>query len=195
MKKFFKFGCLGFIALIILGVIGAALSDGDEKTSTEPKSQEETKSDKPKEKKAEPKIAKIGETSTVADVGFTVQSVEETQEIDSGNDFIDNATTDGKFIIADVKIDNEKKEALTINSSFFKIKVNGAEYEPVTDGEVIMAMGDAGTDFFLQQINPGLSKSGKVVFEVPADVDLSKAILHCQTGAFGTETTEIKLSK
>ncbi|MBG9558968.1 hypothetical protein [Cytobacillus firmus] len=24
------------------------------------------------------------------------------------------------------------------------------------------------------------------MFEVPADVDLSKAILHCQTGAFGT---------
>ena len=65
--------------------------------------------------------------------------------------------------------------------------------EAVTDAEVTMAMGDAGTDFFLEQINPGLSKSGKVVFEVPGDLDLTKAVLQCQTGFWGTETIEIKL--
>ena len=66
-------------------------------------------------------------------------------------------------------------------------------YEAVSSGEVMMAMGDEGTDFFLEQINPGLSKSGKVVFEVPADLDVSSAVLHCQTGFWGTESIEINL--
>jgi hypothetical protein len=41
------------------------------------------------------------------------------------------------------------------------------EYEPNTDGKVMM--GD--DDFFLQQVNPGLIKTGKVGFEVGADLD------------------------
>lgn len=195
MKKFFKFGCLGIILLIVLGIIIGIVGGGDEETtntnSTEQK--EEVKSEESKQE--EKKVAGIGETATVADVGFTVQNVEETNEIDSGNEFIENATTDGKFIIADIKIDNGQKEALTIDSSFFKIiTADGTEYEPVTDGTVFMAMSQE-DDFFLQQINPGLSKAGKVVFEVPADLDLATSTLYCQTGFFGTESIEIKLSK
>lgn len=40
LKKFFKFWCLGVIALIILLVIVTALSGGDDKASTEQKSEE-----------------------------------------------------------------------------------------------------------------------------------------------------------
>lgn len=44
MKKFFKFGCLGFIGLIVLIIVVAvASSGGDDQASTEPK-QEEKKS-------------------------------------------------------------------------------------------------------------------------------------------------------
>lgn len=63
MGEIFKFGCLGIIALIVLGAIGAALSGGDdkkEKASTEPKQETQapaTKEDPKKEevKKEEPK--------------------------------------------------------------------------------------------------------------------------------------------
>lgn len=184
---------------VLAAVIASALATGGEdegEIEKVPVEEASEASTKPKEeKKAEaPKTAGIGETATVADVGFTVNGVEELTEIKQ--EFGDPVTTDGKFVIAEVKIDNGQKEALTIDSSFFKIKANGSEYEPATDGEVIMAMSMNGEDdFFLQQVNPGMSKSGKVVFEVPGDVDLTKATLHCQTGFFGTETIEIKLSK
>lgn len=47
MGKIFKFGCLGIIALIVLGIIIAALGGGgeSEKTSKETSTQEQSKSD------------------------------------------------------------------------------------------------------------------------------------------------------
>lgn len=137
---------------------------------------------------------KIGEPAEIADVIFTVDAVEETDQISSGNEFIDDATTSGKFVILDVTVENNKNDSITINSDFFTIFTDdGKEYDVNSDGEVMMAMGDAMNDFFLTKINPGLSKSGKVVFEVGADVDVSKSTLEAQTGFWGTETVEVKL--
>jgi outer membrane protein assembly factor BamE (lipoprotein component of BamABCDE complex) len=57
MKKFFKFGCLGFVALIVLGIIVSALSSGDdsgEKATSDPKTEETAKGEsKTKEKSAD----------------------------------------------------------------------------------------------------------------------------------------------
>ena len=69
----------------------------------------------------EVKQAKIGEPSTVGDVTFTVNGVEETTEIKSGNEFLENATTSGKFIILDVTVKNGKKEAITIDLISLKL--------------------------------------------------------------------------
>ncbi|PGB21675.1 hypothetical protein COM06_30045 [Bacillus toyonensis] len=59
MGKIFKFGCLGFIALIVLGAIGAAMGGGDddkkEKASTEPKQETQAPAAKEEPKKEEVK--------------------------------------------------------------------------------------------------------------------------------------------
>jgi len=126
--------------------------------------------------------------------GNFVTNAKSTGKIESGNEFTEDATTSGKFVILDMKIKNNKKEALTIDSSYFKIKTqDGTTFEPVTSGEVMMAMGPDANDFFMTQINPGLSKSGKVVFEVAKDMKLENTVLQAQTGFFGTESIEINL--
>ncbi|MFC4559747.1 DUF4352 domain-containing protein [Virgibacillus kekensis] len=203
MKKLFT-GCLTAIgALVVLGIVIALFSGGDDSPDTASgnsgKADQEQTSDNNQQEndKSETenvKKASVGETATVADVGFKVENVKTTSEIDSGNEFVENATTSGKFVILDVAVKNDQKEPLTVDSSYFKIKSSdGTTYEPITDGAVMMAMGDNMGDFFLTQINPGLSKSGKVVFEVPKDLKLEGSVLHCQTGFFGTESIEISL--
>ncbi len=191
-KPFYKKIWVWVLAII---VVIAIASGGEEEADTANKSSKES-TDQASEVKAEEEVktAKIGEPSTVGDVTFTVNGVEETSEINSGNEYVDNATTSGKYIILDLIVQNGKSEAITVDSSFFKLIADGTEYEPTTDGTVMMAMGDAMSDFFLTQINPNLEKSGKIVIEVGADEELSNMVLQAQTGVFGTEMTEISLS-
>lgn len=191
-KPFYKKIWVWVLAII---VVIAIASGGEEEADTANKSSKES-TDQASEVKAEEEVktAKIGEPSTVGDVTFTVNGVEETSEINSGNEYVDNATTSGKYIILDLTVQNGKSEAITVDSSFFKLIADGTEYEPTTDGTVMMAMGDAMSDFFLTQINPNLEKSGKIVIEVGADEELSNMVLQAQTGVFGTEMTEISLS-
>lgn len=204
-KPFYKKIWFWIIAAII--VIAAVGGGGEESTDTtqttsgevtSDQGQEETNSSdavEEVEKVAEEVTAvKVGEPATVGDVTFTVTGIEETNEISSGNEFIENATTSGKFIIVDVAVKNDKSEAITMNSSHFKLVSGSTEYEPSTDGTVAMAMG-ADNQFFLEQINPGLEKAGKIVFEVGSDVDVAASILRAQTGFWGTETIEISLAQ
>lgn len=192
-----------WVWLIALVIIGIALSGSDDEgkdavadgkdvtpvvTTPEPKPEEE----EPEEDILE---VGIGVPAEIADVSFMVNSIEETNEIKSSNQFVESAKTEGKYIIIDITVKNEKKESITIHSSYFKlITQDGVEYDPSTDGAVMMAMMDE-EDFFLQQVNPGLSKTGKVVFEVGADLDLNTAVLRGQTGFWGTESVEISLKQ
>lgn len=210
-KPFYK--KFWFWLLVIIVVIIIATSGGDDENDTSDNANDNTETtdttndngeegtnegntDEAAEEDTGTKTAKIGEAATTGDVTFTVNDVEESTEIQSGNEFIENATTSGKFVIVDVNVKNGKNEAITINSSFFKIITDdGVEYDPSTNVEVTMALGDAATDFFLEQINPNLDKTGKVVFEVAGDVDLSKTVLRAQTGFFGTESIDISLAK
>ncbi|RKQ34699.1 DUF4352 domain-containing protein [Oceanobacillus halophilus] len=201
-KPFYKKVWVWIVAIIIVFAIASGgnadteTTSDSEETGLESKEEaEETKDDKD-EASGEVTTAKMGEATTIGDVTFTVNDVEETNEIDSGNEFIENATTDGKFAVLDVTVQNDKNESITIDSSYFKIITgDGVEYDPNTDREVMMAMGEELDDFFLEQINPGLSKTGKVVFEVGGDVDLTNAVLKAQTGFWGTESIEIALGE
>ncbi len=192
-----------WVWLLAIVIIGAALGGGDDENpiadGENVVAQENTDStnDQPKEAETSVDVVEvgIGEPAKIADVSFTVNSIEETKEISPGNEFIESAVTEGKYVILEVTVKNEKKEALTINSSYFKlITLEGVVYEPNTDGKVMMAMMDE-EDFFLQQVNPGLSKTGKVVFEVGENLDLNTAVLQGQTGFWGTESVEISLKQ
>ncbi|SDB83415.1 protein of unknown function [Pelagirhabdus alkalitolerans] len=211
MKKILKWVAIAFVGLI---VIGALLSDDDSETAeTEATDQQETEEAEDEESSEEANddsddeveeadesddsddvtVAGIGDAATIADVTFTVNEVNTTEEITSDNEFIDPVTTSGKFVLIDVTIDNDKQESITINSSFFTLHdENGTEYDPSTDGGIMMNLDD--DDFFLEQINPGLDRTGTVVFEVGSDVDVSSSKLEAQTGFWGTERIEINLN-
>lgn len=184
MKKFFKIGCLGFIALFVLLIIIGALIGDDVKENTN-----KVKSNDSIETTAEVENIKIGDELSVGKVVFKVNSIEETNEITAGNGMIKYSpdAEGATFFIVNVTVKNDDTEMIQTDSSFFKlIAENDAKYSP----SMILVADDK---FFVYEgINPGLALTGNVVFEVPSS--LTGLDLQVQTGFWGTESGIINLN-
>lgn len=186
-KPFYKRWWVWVLAVIIVGAIASGGGEDSEPANAEPKT--EAKKEEPK--KEEKTVAKIGQPLKVGDVTFTVYGTSTAKSV-GPEGLAHNAQ--GTFLIIDVGVKNGAKEALTIDSSFFKLKAGGAEYEADVTADTFV--NEVGGSFFLKKINPGNEGKGKIVFDVPADVANSKdVILNVQTGFFGTEQGQIQLTK
>lgn len=184
MKKFFKMGCLGFIGLIaIIVVISIVASGGDDS------SDKTSGTDSSSKKQEQKKEYTVGQDVPVKNLSYNIVSVEEKTELSS---VLGNKTTDGKYVVVDLKVTNHEKKARTMDSSMLRIKTDdGTEYNP--DAELDTYVNEDGLGFFLEQINPNMSKEGKVVFEIPADVKEYKLQVASGFGFSGGNYETIKL--
>lgn len=190
MKKVFKVGCLGligiFLLLLAIGIVfGESDSETVSETVVEPESKEKATA---LEEPAAPTIAAIGESLKVGDVVFKVNEVHTTDKITDGGGYItyEPDSEGATFLVLNATVENAGKEAITTDSSFFKLKNGDVEYSPTT-------IFTTDTKFFsFDGINPGLSMTGNVLFEIP--VETTGLNLQVQTGIFGTEQGEIKIN-
>lgn len=69
-----------------------------------------------------------------------------------------------------VEVTNQK-DAITVDANSFKLVDNkDLEFTYSTQAQTAFDIGNGGTsDFFSKQLNPGLSQTGKIIFDVPAD--------------------------
>ncbi|MEK3946089.1 DUF4352 domain-containing protein [Paenibacillus sp. FSL R7-0048] len=189
MKKIFKIGCLGFIALIVLIiVIGIFAKDKDSSNDTTSKSNTTANSVETKgtSKEDAKKLAKKGEELQVGDVVFKVNKVTTTKEIKDGNYLSYSPSADGSiFLVVNVTVKNAGKKMITTDSSYFQLLKDEVTYNPST---LITTSGDY---FLYEGINPGLAQTGNVVFEIPED--MTGFLLNVQTGFWGTEQGQIEL--
>jgi len=118
---------------------------------------------------------------------FTVNEISTTNEIKDASGYLSyKPESEGaEFLVVNVTVKNDGKESITTDSSFFKLNKGDVVYSPTT---IITT----DSKFFLfDGINPGLAKTGNVLFEIPeASLDLSLTV---QTGFWGTETGVIDL--
>lgn len=188
------------VVFVLLAAIGSCSGGGKEETKTpsepaatapapaeQPAQQPAAQAPAPAEQPAEQTV-KLGQPLKVGDLVFTANSAKTTQKLKSPL-----GDKKGNWIDVTVTVKNESKEAVTIDSSFFKLlSADGAEYE--TDSDSLMYI-DSDKSLFLEKINPGLSKEGQVLFAVPAGAQPAAFKLQVQTGFFGTQTGEIALTK
>lgn len=181
MKKglFGCLGCLGVVVVIviIIAIISAVMGGGESGG----------KSDSSKDEKKE---FAIGEKVKVDDLEYTVNSIENADTV--GNQYT-SSKANGKYIVADVTVKNNGDESITIDTSLFKIlngdATNGADAEASTNANP----SDIG--FFLEQLNPGTEKTGKVVFDVSADTaESDKTKMQVRSGMFGSQKANINLN-
>lgn len=188
MKKIGKFILMVFGVMIALGVISSMM--GDEEATETGSSKEATETATAKE---EEQVYQVGEKVEVGKLAYQVNNVSATNEIASDNQFIESATTEGQFVLIDITAYNNDSETRMVDSNMFKVEDDqGREFEPTSDAEVMMVVEDM-SDFFLQDINPGLSKTGKVVFELPADVTSYTLEVSSGFGWSGGEYAKIQL--
>lgn len=154
----------GIFGLIIFFVIIGVIGSGSSKTSgTASNGSSANSSDNGT---ASVKSAKVGDVVNDGDLAFTVQSVDNSQTIGGA---YTQKTAQGTYYILTVKIQNNGKDTKTINASDFNIvDSQGRKYDYSNDGQTAMEMSNGNTSFFLQQIQPSLSVTGKIVFDVPA---------------------------
>ncbi|MDC3417510.1 DUF4352 domain-containing protein [Aquibacillus salsiterrae] len=176
-KPFYKKWWVWVLAIIIVAAIaGGGGEDTAEPASTEPANTETSSNDTAKEdnkeepkeepKEEEKKAFGLGQEVAVENLTYIVNGVEEQTEIK--REYMDNITTSGKFLIIDLTIKNNDKEARFIDSEMFRlVDADGTEFSSNTEADMYINNGDLG--FFMQEINPKMDMTGKVAFEVPAD--------------------------
>lgn len=179
-----------FVFLVVLGMIG-----GGSKTSTTTSPSNSSNPSNPdnreaSEQKPVPVEAKIGDTVVDSDMAFTVLDVKTAKSL--GNQFT-RRESQGTFYVVTVKIANQAKETKTIDSSMFQIKDSqGRKFDRSIDGQGAVGMSQGKIDIFLQQVQPSLSVTGDLVFDLPADISNPKLIVK---GSIFGSGKEIELQK
>ncbi len=183
MKKILKWGGIALVVLIVIGILSGNKSDSTNKSSSSSTSnfQQGTKQE-------EVKVAGLNETVKEDDLAFTVTGVDKEQTL--GNQFTQK-TAQGTFYVISLKVENMGNKTVTFNSSQAKVvDAQNREFEYSIDGQTAKGMAQGHVDLFLQQIQPSLSVSGDLVFDLPTDI--KNPVLVLKGGLF-SQGVKIKL--
>ncbi|WP_241483025.1 DUF4352 domain-containing protein [Nocardiopsis halophila] len=112
--------------------------------------------------------AAIGDTVESGAFAFTVTNVETGVTEVSDESGMLTETPDGQYVVVDVTVENVGDESGIFDSSSQKlIDADGKEYSTDTAAEMT-----GGTDSFVNEVNPGNSVEGQLIFDVPEGVEL-----------------------
>jgi len=165
---------LTVIGIIILLIIIGSASGGNKKTSQSNSSQPSTSTGK-SQTKAKPAAIKIGETANDGKFAFVVNSIQCGQASVGSSQYL-TKNAQGQFCSLNITVKNIGNEAQTLDASNQNL-FNAANQKYSADSEASYDANPSGSTF-LQQINPGNSVTGVVVFDIPKDQTPVSAELH-----------------
>jgi hypothetical protein len=132
------------------------------------------------------KYATIGETVRVGDVEWTVTNARYTETLTA--EFA--SPKSGNFVVVDFNFTNLGDEAVTLSTiSLPLVDSQGREYEADTDSFMYVPLQK---DIFLEQVNPGVTKQGQVIYSVAPDAS-GFTLQAGDLAFFSGETARIKL--
>ena len=168
------------LVLILIGVVSSSGNKGGGSNSSSSSTKTESNN----------VIAKIGEAVTANDLSFTVTDISKAKSL--GNSYT-KKESQGTFNVITLNIKNTGKETATIDSSMMKITDSqGRKFDRSIEGQTAKGLSQGKVDLFLQQVQPGLSVTGEIVFDLPDDATDLKLLV--KGSMFGTEK-QISLTK
>lgn len=186
-----------FIVLAALVVIGVLANMGGSDNSKETASKstttsETTTTDSSSKASSEETEAtySVGQTFTVGDVEYTVNSVSTSQTV--GDEFI-NKTAQGTYLLLNITVKNNGDDALSVSNDYFTLYKGKTKY--TSDSTASLYASD-NTGFFLEEVNPGNALTSNVAFDIPQDVVSDSSLqLQVQTGLWGTQTALVNVNQ
>lgn len=104
----------------------------------------------------------VGQEAQTGNVVWKVTSAQRVTELKSRFD-----KAQGNFVVADLTLTNNGDEATTLDTgSMSLLDDKGRTHDPYTDSASFIP---ESKDMFLVQVNPGLTKEGRIIFEVAPD--------------------------
>lgn len=204
-------------AIILLIILVNALGGGSDDPATQPAASAEAENtsaapeqatddkdpatDEPLPAQEEPAPAeedsggyRLGDVAVVGDMAYKVISAEPATEV--GPSFA-LTKAKGTFLVLKIEVTNNANESALVDSSFFALKSGDKKYDADSTASLwANTQEDGGNNsFFLESLNPDLTMSGIVVFDVSDSVATAdNNVLVAQTGFWGTETIDILLA-
>jgi hypothetical protein len=151
MKRF-KPLILAILALAVIPIMGAEDSCAVE--------EEEPSIQKQSGGTSSGGVAQVGDKVSLKGTTYEVTNVKTAKSV---GDQYTGATADGIFVIVDLSLTNEKDEPATIIEDNLRLVSGGKEF--TTSSDAIFAYPDQ--TFLLEEIQPGLTKDGKLVYDIP----------------------------
>ncbi len=160
------------IVIVVIMVIGGSKGDN---SSNSPSSTTESKQEEATAN------FKMNELVTSGDLAFIVTKMTEAKSL--GNAYT-SKDAQGIFKIITIDVENVGKETKMIDSSMIKLKDDqDRTFERSIDGQTAKGLAQGQFDLFLQQVQPGLSVTGEIVFDIPADA--TGLVLQVKDSIFG----------
>jgi len=154
-------GCVVLPVLLVIGFVGCLAlvgGGGGEGGSGSGES---------RERKAQEAAVNIGQPVHVGEVTWTVTNARQVSEIREKGLGRFGETKRGNFVIVDFNFTNNSSEAVTLDSASVALmdsSGNKSEADPDTFGYI-----PANKDIFLENVNPGVTRAGEVIFTVAPD--------------------------
>ena len=165
-----------FSVIVLLALIGAC-------TDTEVQEEQQDKTEQVQETEVaeetvevveeetevvEEVLPTVGEVAEAKKYSLVVNDYYETTRISSNNMFIEDLTTDGKFIVVNLTIKNKENTQTTYSDFDIKLKSGDLSFSATDNLDVVVIFEDY---LSYEQVNPQMSTTNVLVFEVPSDLD------------------------
>jgi len=141
-----------FAVLIIIGALAGSGGTGDDPAKSQ--------------NTPEPTTHSVGETFRVGEgaksIEYTITDVSVQDNVGSG---ITAEEADGVFVVIQIEMTNVGDESLSLSSNVFTL-VDNQDRGYDTDSDAILAIED---NVIFEQLDPGVTKEGTLVFDVPQD--------------------------
>lgn len=178
------------IVVVVIGVVGAVTGGGSSDSSSQNGNTAQNESNNGSENsdssENKEKTYGIGETVKVGDIEYTVNSINSQKTV--GTEYL-NTKAQETFLVINLTLKNNGKDAIDVSDSFFKLKRDDKEYETNSEGNIYLE-----DSIIYTNINPDASLTGNICFDVTQDtIDYEGLQLQVQTGVFGTEKGLINL--